>query len=264
VTTRRRGTLPMVTGGSASLEDCRAVRPDLPEHALGTLWPERRRMVDAHLAWCAGCRKEAREFAEGVAAVGLVVAPVPPSPGLEERVVRAVSRRMPPRRSRIAAVGIAAALLLAAITGAWAVAMRQQVQELADAAAGARDRSARFERTLRDIVGEQGGGRILSAPLSTGRVGPGPGGRAILFDARRGEDWVLVIVGGLSESSGPYHSYLLMQGHRHLLGRLWPSAPGEMTTYKIFATHDLAVAHSVVILDRDSHVALRGSLNAGA
>jgi hypothetical protein len=179
-------------------------------------------------------------------------------------VVRAVSRRRPGRRSRLAAVGVAAALVVAAISGGWAVAMRQRVQELADAAAGARDRSARFEQTLRDMVGEQGGGRILSAPLSSGRVGPGPGGRAILFDARRGEDWVLVIVGGLPEGAGPYQGYVVMQGHRHLLGRLWPSAPGEMTTYKIFATHDLAVSDSVVILDRDGNLALRGTLSAGA
>lgn len=264
MTVRRRGLLPVEGGGGANLEDCRAVRPDLPEHALGTLSPERRRTVDAHLAWCAGCRKEAREFAEGAAAVGLMVAPVPPPSGLEERVVRAVSRRMPPRRSRIAAVGIAAALLLAAITGAWAVAMRQQVQELADAAAGARDRAERFERTVRVIVREQGGGRILSAPLTAGRVGPGPGGRAILFDARGGEDWVLVIVGGLPEGAGPYQGYVIMQGGRYSLGRLWPSAPGEMTTYKIFARRDLSVSDSIVIHDRDGNVALRGSLNAGA
>jgi hypothetical protein len=250
-----------VDGAGARAVDCPAVRPDLPEHALGTLPRERRGEVDAHLAWCAGCRKEARELAEGAAALGLLVPVAQPPPDLEERLVRAVSRKRP-RRSRIAAVGVAAALLLAAISGAWAVAMRQRVQELADAAAGARDQAERFERTVRVIVREQGGGRILSAPLSTGRVGPGPGGRAILFDARSGEDWVLVIVGGLPEGAGPYQGYLVMQGGRHYLGRLWPSAAGEMTTYKIFARKDLAVSDSVVILDRDGHVALRGTLSA--
>jgi hypothetical protein len=244
--------------------DCPDVRPDLPEHALGTLPLERRREIDVHLVWCAGCRKEAREMAEGATALGLVAPGAEPPASLEERVVRVVSQHRPGRRSRLAAVGVAAALVVAAISGGWAVAMRQKVQELADAAAGASDRSARFERTLRDIVGEQGGGRILSAPLSTGREGPGPGGRAILFDARRGEDWVLVIVGGLPEGGGPYQGYVVMQGHRHLLGRLWPSAPGEMTTYKIFAMHDLAVSDSVVILDREGNLALRGTLSAGA
>jgi hypothetical protein len=261
---RRGGTVPVDGGRRVPSVDCPDVRPDLPEHALGTLSPERRREIDVHLAWCAGCRKEAREMAEGAAALGLVAPGAEPSPSLEERVVRAVSQHRPGRRSRLAAAGVAAALLVAAISGGWAVAMRQKVQELADAAAGARERSTRFERTLRDIVGEQGGGRILSAPLSTGRVGPGPGGRAILFDARRGEDWVLVIVGGLPEGAASYRSYVVMQGHRHLLGRLWPSAPGEMTTYKIFATHDLAVSDSVVILDRDGNLALRGTLSAGA
>jgi hypothetical protein len=244
--------------------DCPGIRPDLPEHALGLLSPERRREIDVHLAWCAGCRKEAREMAEGAAALGLVPRWAEPPQSLEERVVRSVARHRPGRRSRLAAAGVAAALVVAAISGGWAVAMRQKVQELADAAAGARDRSARFERTLRDIVGEQGGGRILSAPLSTGRVGPGPGGRAILFDARDGEDWVLVIVGGLPEGGGPYQGYVVMQGGRYSLGRLWPSAPGEMTTYKIFSRRDLAVSGSVVVLDRDGNLALRGTLSAGA
>lgn len=263
MTARRGGTLPVDAGGSGRAVDCPAVRPDLAEHALGTLSPERRGEVDAHLAWCAGCRKEARELAEGATALGLLVpTPVPP-PDLEERLVRAVSRRRAPRHSRVAAVGVAAALLLAAITGTWAVAMRQRAGDLADAAAGARDRAERFERTVRVIVREQGGGRILSAPLSTGRVGPGPGGRAILFDARRGEDWVLVIVGGLPEGAGPYQGYVTMQGGRYSLGRLWPSAPGEMTTYRIFS-RDLAISDGIVIHDRDGHVALRGMLSAGA
>jgi hypothetical protein len=259
VNARRGGTL--AGGAGAPALDCRAVRRDLPEHALGTLSPERRHDVDAHLAWCAGCRKEARELAEGAAALGLLVEAAPP-PELEERLARTVSRKRPSRRSRIAAVGVAAALLLAAITGTWAVAMRQRVQELADAAAGARDRAERFERTVRVIVREQGGGRILSTSLTTGRLGPGPGGRAILFDARRGEDWVLVIVGGLPEGAGPYHGYVIMQGGRYSLGRLWPSAPGEMTAYKIFAQRELAVAGSIVIHDRDGNVALRGTVSA--
>jgi hypothetical protein len=260
---RRGGTVPADPRRGALSVDCPYVRPDLPEHALGTLSPDRRRDIDAHLAWCAGCRKEAREMAEGTAALGLLVPAVDPPPSLEEEVVRSVTRHRPGRRSRLAAVGVAAALVVAAISGGWAVAMRQKVQELADAAAGARERSARFERTLRDIVGEQGDGRILSAPLSTGRVGPGPGGRAILFDSRRGEDWVLVIVGGLPEGSGPYHGYVVMQGGRYSLGRLWPSAPGEMTTYKIFSRRDLAVSGSVVVLDRDGNLTLRGTLSAG-
>ena len=203
-------------------------------------------------------------MAEGTAALGLLIPAEDPPPSLEEEVVRAVTKHRPGRRSRLAAVGVAAALVVAAISGGWALAMRQKVQELADAAAGARERSARFERTVRDIVGEQGGGRILSAPLSTGRVGPGPGGRAILFDSRRGEDWVLVIVGGVAEGAGPYHGYVVLQGGRYSLGRLWPSAPGEMTTYKIFTRRNLAVSTGIVILDRDGNIALRGTLSAGA
>jgi hypothetical protein len=262
VSARRGGTLP-AGGDSAHAVGCPAMRPDLPEHALGTLSPERRGEVEAHLTWCAGCRREARELAEGATALGLLSS-AEAAPELEERVVRAISRRRPPRRSRIAAVAVAAALLVAAITGAWAVAMRRQVRELADATAGARERAARFEATLRGIVGEQGSGRVLSAPLSTGRDRPGPGGRAILFDARGGEDWVLVFVGGLPEGDGPYRGYVVIQGGRYSLGRLWPSSPGEMTAYKIFPRLNLAGSDRILIYDRRGDVALRGTLSAGA
>jgi hypothetical protein len=261
--TSRRGDGRISQRERSDATDCSAVRPDLPEHALGTLSPQRVREVDTHLSWCAGCRREARELAEGAAALGLSIAAPEPAPALEERVTRAVLARGRPRRPRVAALAAAAALLAAAITGGWAVAMRQQVREFADAAASARTRAARFEQTVREIVGEQGGGRILSAPLATGRVGPGPGGRAVLFDARTGEDWVLVIVGGLPEDAAPYQGYVIRQGRQHPIGRLWPSARGEMTAYKIFPQRDLAGSDGVVVLDRDGRIALRGTLGTG-
>jgi putative zinc finger protein len=256
----RRGDARLSDRERSATPDCSSVRPDLPEHALGTLLPERLREVEAHLAWCAGCRKEARELAEGAAALGLAIPAPEPAPTLEEKVTRAVRRRTRPRRPRVAAAAAAAALLAAAITGGWAVAMRQQVREFADAAASARLRAERFEQTVRQIVSEQGSGLILSAPLAAGRVAPRAGGRAIVFDSRADDDWVLVIVGGLPEDAGPYQGYVVRRGARHLIGRLWPSARGEMTAYKIFPQRDLAGSDRVVVLDSDGLIALRGTL----
>lgn len=261
--TSRRGEGRVSTRDRGGTMNCSSVRPDLPELALGTLPPERRGEIEAHLAWCAGCRKEARELAEGAAALGLSIPAREPAPSLEEKVTRAVRARIRPRRPRVAAAAVAAALLAAAITGGWALAMRRQIQDLADAAVSARNRSARFEQTVRQIVSERGGAEIRSASLSTGRVGPGPGGRAIMFDARAGEDWVLVIVGGLPDEAGPYQSYVIRKGARQLIGRLWPSAPGEMTAYKIFPQRDLAGSDRIVVVAFDGRIALRGTLASG-
>lgn len=244
--------------------DCPAVRELLAEHVLGTLDEDRRRFVDRHLDWCAGCRKEMAQLAEGAAVVASALAPAEPPPELEDRVVAAIvdAAGRPERRRRprvgVAAAGVAALLAVGAF--GWALAMAGRVSELRNAALSAADRADQFESVLREILMEADDGRILSADL----VGVGAaagGGRGILFDSPGGTDWALVIAGGLSPENGPYHAYLTTGGHRQRLGRLSPSSMGEMAAYRIFS-RDVSGAHWVSVRNGSGDTVLRGIVSA--
>ena len=66
---------------------CVEVRDSLTEHALGLLSADETADVERHLDQCPGCRKEAGELQEGVAAVAFALPPVDPPEGLEDRIV---------------------------------------------------------------------------------------------------------------------------------------------------------------------------------
>lgn len=244
--------------------DCSTVRELLAEHALDTLEEDRRRFVDRHLEWCAGCRKEMGELVEGAAVVVTALAPAEPPADLENRVVRAIkevaSRRGRARRPRAGLVAAVVAALVAMGAVGWAVAMTGRVSELQDAAGSAEVRARQFENVLRDILIEADDGRILSAEL----VGVGDavgGGRGIVFDSPGGIDWALVLAGGLPKEEGPYRAYLTIGGQRHRVGRLSPSSPGEVAVYRIFSS-DVSEARWVSIRDSSGNTVLRGSVVA--
>ena len=236
--------------------DCTVVREELPEHAIGTLAADRRAEVDAHLAWCAGCRKEAEQLADGAAVAGLASAGDVPT-GLEAGVVNSVRRAAGRRpRSRGARVGLAVAAAIALLSGGLAVAMAGRVERLEDEAASARDEAERTGREFQEVLEEVGGQTpILAAPLD----GAGDaGGRALLFDAIRDRDFVVLIVGGLPRSDGPYLAYLLSPSERRLsVGRLNPSVPGQLERHRFF--RDLAGYRELVVVDRAGQTVLTGS-----
>ncbi|HZA26342.1 MAG TPA: zf-HC2 domain-containing protein [Actinomycetota bacterium] len=243
---------------------CPAVRDLLAERVLGTLEEDRRRFVDRHLEWCAGCRKEMAELAEGAATVVSALAPAEPPDGLEDRVVGAIraaaGQRLRGRTPRVALVAAAVAGLVAVGALGWAVAMTGRVTQLEKVAGAAASRAERFENVLREILIEADDGRILSAEL----LGVGDavgGGRGILFDSPGGRDWALVIAGGLPSENGPYLAYLTTGGKRQRLGRLSPSSPGELAVYRIFST-DVSGAHWVSVRDRTGETVLRGGVTA--
>jgi anti-sigma factor RsiW len=104
----------------------------LPLHAAGALDPDEAARVEAHLAACAACRREAALDAEA-----LLLAKLPPPSDAERRAVADVPRRAlaalhaaDRRRSRwkpvAAGIGVAAAALLAIL----APAMLQRAPEL--------------------------------------------------------------------------------------------------------------------------------------
>ncbi|HEX2025295.1 MAG TPA: zf-HC2 domain-containing protein [Actinomycetota bacterium] len=234
---------------------CTSVRDELGEHMLGTLDPDRRAEVDRHLAACAGCRKEAGELAEGAALVGMAAAADPPA-DLGDRVVEAVrrasARSRRPRGTR-AAVAIAAAVALAA--GGLAVAMAGRVERLQDEASTARTEAERSASAFQEVLEEVGGQTpILAAPLDGAGEG---GGRALLFDAVRGRDFVVVIVGGLPPSGAPYRAYLVSPGERRLtVGRLSSEAPGQLSRTRLF--RDLSGYGDLVVVDRAGQTVLSG------
>lgn len=243
--------------------DCTEVRGMLTEHVLGTLDDEsRRRFVERHVQWCAGCRKEVAELEEGATAMLSSLPPVDPPPALEDRVVMAVKaeadrhRRMRRPRGGLVAAGVAALMAIGAF--GWAMAMTGKVSKLEDAALNAVGRAERYSNLLRDILRDADDGQILSTNL----VGVGEavgGGQGILWDSPGGYDWVLVITGGLRPENGPYRVYLTTGGYRQRVGRLAPSAAGEMAVYRIFST-DVSEARWVSVRDRGGHTVLRGNV----
>ena len=245
------------TGGGA----CEAVREQLPEASLGTLRRELATVVERHLTWCAGCRKEAAALEEGAAVLGILAGTGPP-PGLEDRVVAAVGRWSGAGRRRPIARGVAlvaaAALAVAALAGSWAFAMRQRMLALEDTAGRAASRAERFEQPIRELLGPLGG-RLRSGPLRAPGGGGGVAGRALVFDAPDGDDWVLVVVGGLSDG-GVYRATVSGPGWRLSVGRLWPSVRGELAGYRIFSRSDLRGATKVTVLDQAGRAVLSASL----
>ncbi|MGH2765703.1 MAG: zf-HC2 domain-containing protein [Actinomycetota bacterium] len=236
--------------------DCADVRQDLPEHALGVLSEARRSVVSEHLAWCAGCRKESAGLAEGAAVVGLT-SREEPDPGLEERVVGAVLRRA--GRGRRAGPRIAVVLAAAVAMGSVALAgaLAGRVSRLEDAAALARGRADAAARGFEEVLKDVGGSvPVLSAPLLA-EAGDG-GGRALLFDAPEGRDFVLVVVGGLSPAGDPYLAYLVSPSGRRLeVGRLRGSGPDQLSRYRFIA--DLAGARDLVVVDRTGTTVVRAT-----
>src|SRR5258706_13734051 len=67
------------------------VDDELADLVLGSLSPEQRQVVEAHLLDCERCQKERQTFEEAFAAVGLLEPPIQPSDLARARVMRAVT-----------------------------------------------------------------------------------------------------------------------------------------------------------------------------
>jgi anti-sigma factor RsiW len=234
---------------------CAEVRDLLAEHALGTLDPATRARVEEHLAWCAGCRKEAAELAEGVAGLSLSL-PADPPGELEDRVVSAVqarARRAPRRLRGLVAVGLAAALAAGSLAWGMALAGRQEPVDRAAAARDARTSLAEY----RDFVLALGGS-VEVAELDQQR-GPAGGG-AILFSEAEQGDFLVVVVGGLRTERGPYGVHLRSGGANLEVGRLESSGPGRWSLIHSFS-RDVAGFEELVVEDRSGRRVLVGEFS---
>ena len=113
---------------------CAEVRESLSEFSLGLLPGDELREIERHLEWCAGCRRESAELAEGVASVALSLPGAEPPASLEERVVEGVrvaagsGRTGRHRGARVLAVAALAAAIMALSAVQWGIAQRHQAE----------------------------------------------------------------------------------------------------------------------------------------
>jgi hypothetical protein len=240
--------------------DCGEVRDLLPEYVLGTLDRSSKARVDRHLAWCAGCRKEAGELAEGAAAVALELPSVEPPPDLEEMVVGRVrdGESGPPRRRAVVlAVAVAAALASASI--GWGLGLAGRARP-ADPRHSARDAIQALESFQDFLVYVWGGGAVETARLRP--VGGGPaGGRATLYDSAEQEgDFLVIVVGGLRVDRGPYTVILRSGGPRMEAATLEELGRGQMGAIQEFAT-EVSGFGSLVVEDAAGRRVLAGSFD---
>jgi anti-sigma factor RsiW len=197
--------------------NCPAVRDRLPEHALGVVDHHDATAIERHLAWCAACRKEARDLERASTTMAFALAPASPSAELGERVVGAVRRVSAPppspkssrhRGRRVGVVLVAAALTFAGL-GLGAVlgghdgrppdpGTRAQAEE------GALDRfrtaalqAAVLDPGIKARIGEL-----------TPRGGVEASGAALTLASRNEKDQVVVWVNRLPAKGAPYLVFL--------------------------------------------------------
>jgi hypothetical protein len=239
---------------------CADVRDLLPEHALGTLDPATRSRVDQHLAWCAGCRKEAAQLAEGVAGMGLHLPTAEPPAELEDRVVAAVrvdAARAPRRRAGLLAAALAA--VVASVSIGWGVVLAGRAQA-PDPRRSTREALTTLESFEQVLVGVGGGGNLERGHLRA--VGGGPaGGGATRYDSVEAQgDSLVVVVGGLPAGRGPYTVILRSGGSSMVAGTLAELSSGQLGMGEEFS-RDLSGFDQVVVEDAAGRRVLVGSFS---
>jgi anti-sigma-K factor RskA len=176
--------------------------------ALGALDGEEAADLKRHLETCAECRQELAALERAAAGIGTGVSPVPPPPGLRQRVMTAVGAPLrsataaPPRRAFpwLATLATAAALVLGVsllLTRAQLERERARVRSLAAQTEQAQRELAQLQqalaeaRSVRDLVAQPDSRLTLLAGLE-----PAPGARArVIWNASTRE--AVLIASGL-------------------------------------------------------------------
>ena len=254
--------------------NCLTVRERLAEHALGVLRDGDASSVDRHLEWCAACRKEAGELQRAAATLAFSVATAEPPAELEDRVVREVQgvagrrRAASPRRSRIAAAAVLAAMLALSGLG-WGAVMAGRAERAEEAAAEAQEQQQeafqRFEKLLTQLPGVDPEAIAEISTLLSPRLREGRGDALVLLSPS-GDDLAFVLVSGLGAvraSQLPLEVRLVGDDARRelVVGQIRTlNSDGEGGVYRSFG-EGLRGFSAVVIRDARGKVLLNGTLS---
>lgn len=258
---------------------CSAIRDLLAEFALGMLPPDQRAEVEAHVAWCAGCRKESAELGQGASTLAFALAPATPPPWLEDAVIGSVraAATLPAgrRRTRAAAAATVAAMVAVSALG-WGAVMAGRAERFeARAAAEVRARQRAIEQFERFAAGRAGLLTLLPAngthlgqltPVGDGVAG---GGFVLQLASPDWIDFTFTHVTGLPTDPvrAPYRVYLRNDGGDELgAGRIdsVDKVDGTGEVFKQFVTSDLRGFTTVVVRDAAGVVVMRGTIETDA
>jgi hypothetical protein len=235
--------------------------------------------VERHVAWCAGCRKEADELREGAAVVGLASTNGKPPAALEERVVQAVGsaagvgrrrRRRSPLLWAAAAVAALIAVVAVSIGLSWRSELLSQLTEEQQRRVAAErqveDLTGRIERTFREFIADQpssGPRDVFREAQMTPAAGRQGGAGALVYSSPNRKDFTLVLVGGLPKSGLPYSVAIRDRyGTTLKAGKIRQlDADGSGEVFKEF-NQNLRPFEYVLVTDADGEVVLRGTLRA--
>lgn len=253
--------------------NCTAVRELLPERALSALGADEAKQVERHLAWCAGCRKEAEELQQGAAFYGMALPPVELPADLAERVVNGVRLAAGRsggnglrRRTRSAAAMVVAAMIGVSGLG-WGAVMAGRAERFQDRADRAQARQEyslrRFDWLIRQralLAGREDASTLVRlAPASSGVLG---GGTALLYVSPDILDFAIVRVAGLARDPAPYRVWLVSStGAQLKVGRIAPNEIDADGTAAVAADFnaDLTGFTNVEVRSADGVVVLSGS-----
>lgn len=199
--------------------NCTGVRDVLAERSLGVMGGREVAAVDRHLAWCAACRKEARDLDRAAAVLPFALMPADPDPSLEDRVVTAIrkaaSSERPAvqaagggRRGRLATVAVLAAAFAVMGLG-WGAVMAGRAARIEDSAAEAAWQQQRAFDRFGEVIAstvDAGDAEVYLGVLTPVEDGPDAGGSALTIAAPQAQDQALVVVNGLptNERRVPY------------------------------------------------------------
>lgn len=254
---------------------CSAVRERLPEHALGSLSSREVPVVEAHLMWCAACRKEAGALERAAATFGFALAPAPPPDDLGDRVTdavrRAAGRRRPGARRgpRMAVASIVAAMFAVASLG-WGAVMAGRAARYSDqVAAVQRQQETSIESFANRVLARQlfqdPRNRVFIGTLGPETGGSSAGGAAATLVSPSGNDLAILMVSGLVPSPAhplPYRAVLTgARGTWVLVGTIDRLDSGGGATAARSVPRDLSGFTHIEVRDRSGTALLSGILD---